>query len=82
MKEQNYLAAPEGFKKDLLETAILYLKDSKLDKEEKEVIQKYIRKMNERSQYINFLQKEAMVDEESEEESDEIKKENDVFIPY
>ena len=82
MKEQNYLTAPEGFKKDLLETAILYLKDSKLDKEEKEVIQKYIRKMNERSQYINFLQKEAMVDEESEEESDEIKKENDVFIPY
>ena len=60
----------------------MYLKDSKLDKEEKEVIQKYIRKMNERSQYINFLQKEAMVDEESEEESEEIKKENDVFIPY
>ena len=46
------------------------------------MIQKYIRKMNERSQYINFLQKEAMVDEESEEESEEIKKENDVFIPY
>ena len=82
MKEQNYLSAPEGFKKDLLETAIFYLKDSKLDKEEKEVIQKYIRKMNDRSQYINFLQKEAMEGEESEEESEEVKKDNDIFIPY
>ena len=70
MKEQNYLSAPEGSKRDLLETALFYLKDSKLDKEEKGVIQRYIRKMNARSQYINFLEKEAIMDEESEEESE------------
>ena len=48
MKDQNYVSAPSSSKMDLFESAISYLKDNKLDKSERDIIKKYIKKMNEK----------------------------------
>ena len=45
MKDQNYVSALEHSKMDLFETAFSYLKEERLDRDEREIIRIYIRKM-------------------------------------
>ena len=40
---------------DLFESAISFLRNTKLNKQEKEIIKNYVKKMNEKSSYIAFL---------------------------
>ena len=49
MKDQHYVSALESSKMDLFETAFSYLKEEKLNKEEREIINNYIKKMEEKS---------------------------------
>ena len=56
MKEQNYASAMEHSKMDLFETAFAYLKEEKLNREESEIIKNYIKKMEEKSSFMNFIQ--------------------------
>ena len=64
MKELNYASPPESQKVDLFQAAINYLKEEKLDNSDREVIQKYLKKMNERSQYMGYIQTGSTESEE------------------
>lgn len=74
------MSALESSKMDLFETAFSYLKEEKLNKEEREIINSYIKKMEEKSYFMNFIQEGPGV--EDDEESEEIKRPSDPFIPY
>ena len=55
MKDLNYVSQPDSRKVDLFEAAITYLKNEDLSLEDREVINRYLSKMNERGSYMNYL---------------------------
>lgn len=56
MKDQTFLTRSEGMRQmDLLESSIDYLSKTGMTASEREIIRKYVSKMETKSVYINFL---------------------------
>jgi len=60
MKDLNYVSQPDSKKVDLFEAALTYLKNEDLSSEDREVIAKYVAKMEERGSYMNYLHEHGL----------------------
>lgn len=63
MKDLNYVSQPDFKKVDLFEAAITYLKTEQLNEEDREVIRKYVTKMEERGSYMKYLHENGLEEE-------------------
>lgn len=79
MKDMNYVSQPNNLKVDLFEAAISYLKGIELKEEDKEVIDRYVAKMEEKGGYMKYLHEQGF-EEEWSESVEESKKHSEPFV--
>lgn len=79
MKDMNYVSQPDKLKVDLFEAAVSYLNGIELKEEDKEVIDRYVAKMEEKGGYMKYLQEQGFEEEWSESVEDS-KKHSEPFV--
>ena len=63
MKDLNYVSQTDSRKVDLFEAAIVYLKAEDLSTEDREVIRRYVAKMEERGSYMKYFHDHGLEEE-------------------